>query len=183
MDWLDKNSTALITAGAAILSAVLAATVAFISSWINNKQNMQRTELQFAQDAIKIKRELMVEKGEELFTALDKWLKHCYESNANFIFSITEDEAFRMEKDDSKEVNRVYTRANTLVAIYFPMLEKEFSEISEIQVKATVTYACYIASQTDKNKAAITIHQTNSVVIDKAKTFRENLANEIKKFI
>ncbi|WP_342656833.1 hypothetical protein GKC68_10605 [Pantoea sp. RSPAM1] len=183
MDWFDKNSTALITAGAAIVSAVLAATVAFISSWISNKQNTQRTELQFAHEAVKIKKELMIQKGEELFTALDKWLKSCYESNTNFIFSITEGEVHHSEKDESKVINEVYTRANTLVAIYFPMLEKDFNEISDTQVKATVTYACYLTNQTDKNKAAISIHQTNSLVIDKARVFRENLANEIKKFI
>lgn len=129
MEWFDKNATALIAAGSALLSALLAGGFAILGAWLNNRQNYQGLKLKLEHEKIKENRAILLEKGEEAFTCATKWATS---SRGRII-------AYRRymlgyitlgERDLVLEKNQdpdSFYRLHIIIPIYFPELHKRLN--------------------------------------------------------
>jgi len=62
LEWFDKNATALIAAGAALLSALIAGGFALLGAWLNNRQNNQSLKLKIQYEKSKESRGVLLGK-------------------------------------------------------------------------------------------------------------------------
>jgi len=129
LEWFDKNATALIAAGAALLSALLAGGFALLGAWLNNRQNNQSSKLKIEHEKIKESSRVLLEKGEEAFACATKWSNS---SSSTFsvqyrymrgLISLKERDALVKAHADPD----TFYRLHILIPIYFPDLHETLS--------------------------------------------------------
>lgn len=129
MEWFDKNATALISAGAALLSALLAGGFALLGAWLNNRQNNQSLKLKIEHEKIKESRGILLEKGEEAFSCATRWANNCREQLTAHMrymlgsISLEERDALIKACSDTE----AFYRLHVLIPIYFPQLHEMLS--------------------------------------------------------
>lgn len=161
MEWFDKNSTALIAAGAALLSALVAGGFALLGAWLNNRQNNERLVNQIQHEISKENRKLFLDKGEELYVSLHSWSKivnaHYIAEHDYILGKIDEQQKRTLLKDYF--IGDSYVRVETLICLYFP-------ELDEFLNKArTARYSSY--SVLDKfSKNPSDVQQTVRLLMD-----------------
>ncbi|PXW18593.1 hypothetical protein [Pantoea sp. JKS000250] len=121
MEWFDKNATAIIAASAALLSALIAGGFAILNAWLTNNQNNQRLQLQIDHEKVRESKKLFLDKGEELFLCVDKWI------TSGHAHLLTGEKLLRKQITPEQRLNLLssytdgdnYTRMQTLLTIYF----------------------------------------------------------------
>lgn len=151
MDWFDKNATALIAAG----SALLAACIAGIFNLMNTANNQSMLKIQRRKDDERDTKRLYLDKGEEFHALLTKW------GNLSFA-SFQYDLCFisgELGDSYSNEIVRnefdvhTYTRLSALVNIYFPDLIPNFERARVSALNNSEVVRKYLINVIDKDKA------------------------------
>ncbi|MBP2157140.1 hypothetical protein [Erwinia rhapontici] len=151
MDWFDKNATALIAAG----SALLAACIAGIFNLINTANNQSIFKAQMIRDEAKDTKRLYLEKGEELHTLLTKWGNLSFAS-FHYDLSYISGELGNNYKNDvlqnQFDVN-TYTRLSALINIYFPDLLPFFEKSRLSALNTAEIIRKYVKEEISRVKA------------------------------
>jgi len=129
LEWFDKNATALIAAGAALLSALIAGGFALLGAWLNNRQNNQSLKLKIQYEKSKESRGVLLEKGEEAFSCATRWANHSralLTAHRRYMLGniglIERDELIRTFADPD-----TFYRLHVLIPIYFPQLHENLN--------------------------------------------------------
>ncbi|MBD8161025.1 hypothetical protein IFU23_23345 [Pantoea agglomerans] len=129
MELFDKNATALIAAGAALFSALIAGGFALLGAWLNNRQNNQSLKLKIEHEKSKESRRVLLEKGEEAFACATNWAtssrSHLSAHNRYMhgLISLKERDALIKACADPD----TFYRLHILIPIYFPELHERLS--------------------------------------------------------
>jgi len=138
LEWFDKNATALIAAGAALLSALIAGGFALLGAWLNNRQNNQSLKLKIEHEKSKQSRAVLLEKGEEAFSCATKWANSNRAHMTAHIrymlgsISLKERDALIGACADTE----TFYRLHVLIPIYFPKLHEDLSHCGSCLQKA-----------------------------------------------
>lgn len=187
MEWLDKNSTAVIAALAALSSALIAGGFALLGAWLNNKQNNDRLFNQMQHDIGKENRKIFIEKGEELYISINNWSG---QAQAHFLAEgkfvkggITKEQMRSLLVD--YPIHEVFSRVETLISLYFPELYEKFNAARGFRSQAYSAIDSYETNRLDNSEASKAIVKSN-VYFDKATAelqlaLQEVILNQIKK--
>lgn len=129
MEWLDKNATAMIAAGAALLSALIAGGFALLGAWLNNRQNYQSLKLKIEHEKNRENRGVLLEKGEEAFSCATRWAsssRSYFTAHMRYMIgNIGSKERDSLLKACADE--EAFYRLHVLIPIYFPQLHKDLN--------------------------------------------------------
>ncbi len=187
MNWFDENATALIAAGSALLSAIVAGGFAIFASWLNNMQNNARLINQLQHEISKENRRLFIEKGEELYVSVNKWFEHV---NAHFL---AEDKFAKKEINQEQmrallkdyPVSESYLRVETLTSLFFPELKEILSAARTARSKAYFVLDTLEKDSINNQKAAELLTKCNvqyDIEVEKyMKALQHILLAQIKK--
>jgi len=138
LEWLDKNATALIAAGAALLSALIAGSFALLGAWLNNRQNNQSLKLKIEHEKSKQSREVLLEKGEEAFSCATSWANstraHLTAHMRYMLGNINLKDRDALIK--ACVDTETFYRLHVLIPIYFPKLHEDLSQCGKCLQKA-----------------------------------------------
>jgi len=171
LEWFDKNATALIAAGSALLSALIAGGFAILGAWLNNKQNHQGLKLKIEHEKSKESRAVLLEKGEEAFACATRWANS---SRAHMsahrrymlgLIDLSERDALIKAYADPD----TFYRLHILIPIYFPELHERLGLCGSYLEKANK-----IANGFDPDLSDTEVDL--KLLSDARKRFRENLA-------
>lgn len=171
MEWFDKNATALIAAGAALLSALIAGGFALLGAWLNNRQNNQSLKLKIEHEKSKQNRGVLLEKGEEAYSCATKWANSSREhltAHRRYtlgVISLKERDALIKACADTE----TFYRLHVLIPIYFPQLHENLSLCGRYLQKAN-----QIANGFDPDLSDIEIER--QALIDARNMYRESIA-------
>lgn len=138
MDWIHQNATAVIAAGSALSSALIAGGFALLGAWLNNRQNFQRQKQIFEHENQKENRKNLTEKGEELYVLLSKWSKNVsiYQLNLMHVANgnLTRNQVNEMVIN--QKVDYDFDRVGCLLEIYFPELKSAYKNVDKARNRA-----------------------------------------------
>ncbi|RAR75224.1 hypothetical protein C7420_101841 [Pantoea ananatis] len=185
MEWFDKNATALIAAASAFISAVVAASVALLSTKFNNSQNLDRTKLQFEHENNNKKRELHINKGEEFVTCLDGWIYNCYQTQLYYTFDMIEALKPKDITSDVQKFNdtRLFPRMKMLSSVYYPNVGQMLDDMNDLHNKCTMYYAQFIGTAADKSELLIKLNQNMLEFGQLGRVVKDAVIEDIKKHI
>ncbi|CAK6492584.1 hypothetical protein PANNVG_01638 [Pantoea sp. Nvir] len=171
MEWFDKNATALIAAGAALLSALIAGGFAILGAWLNNRQNHQGLKLQIDHEKSKESRRVLLEKGEEVFACLTRWAnssRHHLTAHRRYMHGrIDENERDALIKEYADP--ETFYRLHILIPIYFPELHERLSLCGKYLERANRIAYQFHSELSDEDADLKSFSDAN-------KRFRENIA-------
>lgn len=171
MEWLDKNSTALIAAGSALISALIAGGFALLGAWLNNRQNNQSLKLKINHEKSKESRGVLLEKGEEAFSCATKWANSSREQlsahRQYMIGRISLDE--RDARINACADPDTFYRLHILVPIYFPELHESLNLCTDYMTRAISIANGFHPDLSD-------LEHELKVISESGKRFRENVA-------
>ncbi|ELY3422507.1 hypothetical protein SMW88_003611 [Cronobacter sakazakii] len=138
MEWINTNANALIAAGSALLSALVAGGFAVLGSWLSNRQNRLHQNQQQLHEIKRENRKYLLERGEELYEALSKWGKTIAIHHINMMRFAKG--LLTKESVNDFIINHNYDynpdRMNCLLNVYFPDLKLSYQKVNEKRDKA-----------------------------------------------
>ncbi|EOE5492257.1 hypothetical protein ACTEV3_000609 [Cronobacter malonaticus] len=170
MEWFDKNATALIAAGAALLSALIAGGFALLGAWLNNRQNNQSLKLKIEHEKNKENRGVLLEKGEEAFSCATRWSNNSRAHLSAHMRYILGNISLK-ERDDLIKAcadEETFYRLHVLIPIYFPQLLENLTLCGSHLQKAN-----RIANGFDHDLSDIEVDRRN--LIDARKRYSESI--------
>jgi len=120
-----SDYTNLISAG---IAAFMAGGFTLLGAWMNNKSNNSRLDSQLRHENIKLKSNLIISRGEELYFLIIKWKKmvlHTDHQEMHIARNFKTREQVDAESDNEGSVD--YDRMETIMNIYFPDLMDVFN--------------------------------------------------------
>lgn len=187
MEWLDKNSTAVIAALAALASALIAGGFALLGAWLNNKQNNERLFNQMQHEIGRENRKIFIEKGEELYVAINAWNG---QAQAHFIaeLKLVKGEISKQQMRALLEgypIHESFSRIETLTSLYFPELYDNLLIARDYRAQAYRAVDVYEAKNSEKEnslKAIARSHvQFDQATSDFQVALQGSILNQIKK--
>lgn len=164
MEWFNENATAIIAASSALLSALIAGGFAILNAWLNNVQNNQRLKLQIENEKAKESKKLFLEKGEELYVCVDKWITSCHAhllSGEKILRNqLTPEQRHHLLSSYRDGEN--YTRLQTLLTIYFADLYEFKKECNSYLIRCEQVVDEYIKGMYPHPNDALLAFKTHS---------------------
>lgn len=182
MDWLSANSSAVIAAASALFAAIIASTTTIVSIYFNNKFNKTLRQEQISFDKWKANRDFYLTKGEELFTAFNKWHSSNHELHMLHIFHLlgTKTSNDIKEASDQLSLKESRSKVNAITSMFFHKLADDFKELENKCGKMYVAYAQAISGDETKSNALILIQQELEFLRIGCIEFEAKIAGEVK---
>jgi hypothetical protein len=161
MDWLSANSSAVIAAASALFAAIIASTTTIVSIYFNNNFNKTLRQEQISFDKWKANRDFYLTKGEELFTAFNKWHSSNHEFHLLHILHLLDVKTSNDVRVASEQLSlkELRSKVNALTSIFFHELADDFKELENKCGRMTVAYAQAISGDETKSNSIILIQQ------------------------
>ena len=119
-----SDYTNLISAGVA---AFMAGGFALLGAWINNRSNNFRLDNQLRHESSKLKSNLIISRGEELYFLIIKWKKMVLNTDHQEMFVARGYKTReQVDAESNNDVSVDYDRMETIMSIYFPELMDAF---------------------------------------------------------
>lgn len=117
----------------ALLAAALGGGIALLTTFLTNRANTARLQLEHSHEAKRRKSELLRERGEELYELTDKWLKilagHYIGRSIVMQGKMTYDQFIEGAVKIGKEHNVNFGRIQMLIDVYFPAVRPQYDAV------------------------------------------------------
>jgi len=117
----------------ALVSVIIGGALALVGSFLSNRASQARLKFQIEHDSCQKKRDLLLERGEELYGLTDKWLNYLFEHTLNILSvmqgKLTYNQSLDLDIEAGKNISMNFARIQLLIDIYFPSSRKAYDSI------------------------------------------------------
>jgi hypothetical protein len=130
-----------------LLGAAIGGMLALVGVFVSNRSSETRLKFQTEHDSRQKKRDLLLERGEELYVLTDKWLNYLFGHSLNILSvmqgKLTYNQCLDLEIEAGKNISMNFARIQLLIDIYFPSSRKAYDTILEERDKINTIEASH----------------------------------------